>query len=75
MSKKSKRIDPRVLRTRQLIRDAFIKVLPLLAQKKITAARIHIAQRGHYAPTHPHLPLRVIKQVFPPTLKSDGQGG
>lgn len=40
MSKKSKRIDPRVLRTRQLIRDAFIELLHELELEKITVNRI-----------------------------------
>lgn len=40
MSTKSLRIDPRVLRTRQLIRDAFIELLQELEPEKITVNRI-----------------------------------
>jgi AcrR family transcriptional regulator len=40
MSTKSLRIDPRVLRTRQLIRDAFIALLQELEPEKITVNRI-----------------------------------
>ncbi|NQX69141.1 TetR/AcrR family transcriptional regulator C-terminal domain-containing protein [Paenibacillus alba] len=40
MSTKSQRIDPRVLRTRQLIRDAFIELLQELELEKITVNRI-----------------------------------
>ncbi|WP_189008746.1 TetR/AcrR family transcriptional regulator [Paenibacillus marchantiophytorum] len=40
MSTKPQRIDPRVLRTRQLIRDAFIELLYELELEKITVNRI-----------------------------------
>ncbi|MEC0230624.1 TetR/AcrR family transcriptional regulator [Paenibacillus alba] len=40
MSTKSQRIDPRVLRTRQLIRDAFIELLQEFELEKITVNRI-----------------------------------
>ena len=40
MSTPSQRIDPRVLRTRQLIRDAFIELLQELELEKITVNRI-----------------------------------
>lgn len=40
MATKSQRIDPRVLRTRQLIRDAFIELLHEFELEKITVNRI-----------------------------------
>ncbi|MGO4546847.1 TetR/AcrR family transcriptional regulator [Paenibacillus sp. 2TAB23] len=40
MSTKSQRTDPRVLRTRQLIRDAFIELLHELELEKVTVNRI-----------------------------------
>ena len=40
MSTPSQRIDPRVLRTRQLIRDAFIDLLQEIELEKITVNRI-----------------------------------
>lgn len=40
MTTKSQRMDPRVLRTRQLIRDAFIELLQELELEKITVNRI-----------------------------------
>lgn len=40
MSTPSQRIDPRVLRTRQLIRDAFVELLQELKLEKITVNRI-----------------------------------